>query len=108
MCDSNGKLPWLLQTKKHDGWSKLVKGARPKLQSSPLPVTLGFVLMLFLLAASLTGCAGISTPPANGPLNPEPPPTRLSESLPDYLNSAQQRISEWRKTLQELIQKPAN
>jgi hypothetical protein len=74
----------------------------------PQPVRLAFLLMLLVLAASLMGCAATSTPPDSGLRNPKPPPTRLSESPPDYLGDALLFISESRKTLQELTRKPAN
>lgn len=79
-----------------------------KLQNSPLLASLVYVLMLFGLAALLAGCATTSTPPETTPRNPEPPPSALPISQPDYLNDALLNISAWQKLLQELIQKPAN
>lgn len=99
---------WLLLTLKAEDWSRGARIARMRLLRSPLPVTLGFVLMLFLLAASLTGCGTTSPPPSVGPRNPEPPPTRLSASPPNYSDAAQKAIEQWRRKLTELTAKPAN
>jgi hypothetical protein len=79
-----------------------------KLAELPLPVRGASLLLLIVLAGSLLGCATTSTPPSNMPLNPEPPPSRLPDSPPTYLDDAKRDISEWRKLLQELILKPAN
>lgn len=108
MYDFNGWQQQRPPIKRPARLKTLVRDVRTRLQSWPAPARLAFALLLIVLAASLLGCATTSAPPAITPRNPEPPPTRLSESPPDYLSNAQAFISEWRKLLQELIQKPAN
>ncbi len=108
MYEPNGKLPHFEQPKRPALWSRL--GARlwmVQRESLP-PLRIAFALTLLALLVMLAGCATTSTQPATMPRNPEPPPSRLSESPPNYLSSAAANISAWRKRLTEQTSKPAN
>lgn len=107
----NDPLPPLLShrpTSKLARWANCAKIAWTKLQSLPPPVKGAFWLTLLVLVLMLTACATTSLPSSEPARIPSPPPTRLSESSPDYLQLARTTISEWRKRLQELTAKPAN
>jgi hypothetical protein len=96
------------QIQKPEHWSNNVSDGWMTWLVLPPPVRIACVLMLLALVMMLTGCAATSMPSSEPARNPSPPPTRLSESPPHYLQDALSFISESRKTLSELIPKPAN
>lgn len=104
----NGKYRLPPLTRKPVAWSERVSLALMKLAAWPHFAKVASVLLLLVLAGSLLGCATTSAPPSTMPRNPEPPPSRLPDSPPTYLDDAKRDISEWRRLLQELIAKPAN
>lgn len=104
----SGMLPCPEQTQKPESLNSRDSLPLPLLLALPQPVRLACLLLLLVLVVSLTACATTSAPPASMPLNPEPPPSVLPSSPPNYLESAQKTISEWRKRLTELTAKPAN
>jgi hypothetical protein len=86
-------------------WKEHANRVWTTLSGLPHPAKVAFVLMLLVLAASLTGCAATSTPSSEPARNPSPPPTTLSERSETFSSSAQRHISEWRKRLTELLPK---
>ena len=108
MTTPNMLPPWLLPIKRRANWSSRASDALTKLRSLPPPVRLAFALTLLMLLTVCAGCATISTPPDSLPRNPEPPPSRLPSSPPNYLTDAQRDISEWQRQLNALTRKPAN
>lgn len=107
-CNMSGTLQKPRQIQRHGLWSNRGSAVLMKLRNSLPPVRIACVLVLLVIGACLTGCAATSTPPDSLPRNPEPPPSALPTSPPNYLDDASKAISEWRKLLQELIAKPAN
>ncbi len=101
MYEQNGKLPHYEQPKRPALWNKLGNRLSVLLRELLPPLKIAFALMLVALLILLAGCATTSTPPDSLPKNPEPPPSRLSESPPNYLSSAAANISAWRKRLTE-------
>lgn len=69
---------------------------------------LGSALVLLVLLGLLVGCGTTLQPPVITPRNPEPPPSVLPESPPNYLESARLLISTWQKRLNEQTATPAN
>jgi hypothetical protein len=108
MYVQNGKLPLREPTKRPALWSKLGNRLSALLRELLPPLKIAFALMLVALLILLAGCATTSTPPDILPKNPEPPPSRLSESPPNYLSSALENISAWRKTLNGLTSRHAH
>ncbi len=108
MYEQNGKLPLYEQPKRPALWSRLAARLWMAQRELLPPLRIAFALMLVALLILLGGCATTSAPPATMPRNPEPPPTRLSESPPTYLSDALRNISRWRNELRSATSKPEN
>jgi hypothetical protein len=96
------------RTTKLENLSRLGKDALTKLRSWGPLEKLASALVLLVLLGLLVGCGTTSAPPAITPRNPEPPPSVLPESPPNYLESARLLILTWQKRLNEQTATPAN
>jgi hypothetical protein len=107
MSVPNGSQPQHKPTQKPESLNSNASDARMTWLALPPVVRLLCVVLLLLLAGSLVACGTTSAPSSFTPSNPEPPPSVLPESSPEYLSNASANISTWRRLLNELITKPA-
>lgn len=106
MSAPNGSQQRQQQMTMRAAWKERASRVLTRLRDLPPPVKYGFWLTLLVLALLLAGCATSSAPSSFTPANPAPPPTTLSERSETFSSSALRNISEWRKKLIELTQRP--
>lgn len=108
MSGKNGAQQLLQQALRRGNLSSSANAGQTKQRRSQQRGKGASVLMLCGLALMLTACATQQAPPSSTPVNPEPPPSALPESPPNYSESAHALLSKFQRLLTELIAKPAN